>query len=81
MHPANILGAAIRIYVLVIVARAIFSWLPPRHRDNELYRFVRTITEPLLKPLRRLLPAAGGVDFSPIVAILLLELIARALLR
>jgi YggT family protein len=80
MHPANILGALIQIYTVVIIVRAVFSWLPPENRENEFYRFIFSITEPALRPLRQLLPGSGRIDFSPLVAIVLLQILARALL-
>ncbi|MFO8007581.1 MAG: YggT family protein [Candidatus Brocadiia bacterium] len=77
----GLLLAAIRLYMLVIVARALFSWAPPRWRMNELYRFLRAITEPVLEPVRRALPTAGGIDFSPLVVIIALEVLSRLLHR
>jgi YggT family protein len=72
--------AAIRIYTLLILVRAIFSWLPPRHRQNNAYDFIHMITEPVLAPVRRMLPPAGGIDFSPLIALLLLEVLRSAVL-
>ncbi|MFO7956276.1 MAG: YggT family protein [Candidatus Brocadiia bacterium] len=76
----SFLIALVRVYMLVILVRAVFSWLPERHRQNELYHFVRTITEPVLRPIRRVLPTPGGIDFSPLVAIIALQVLARLLL-
>jgi YggT family protein len=81
MGPVAVLAAAIRIYILIVIARVIFSWLPPQQRANEFYRFLFRITEPVLLPVRRLLPGAGGLDFSPFLVIVLLEVIRAALLR
>lgn len=80
MDPRGLLGAAVHIYVFVIVVRAVFSWLPSERRANDLYRFIFALTEPVLAPLRRLLPLVGGADFSPLVAIILLEVARRSLL-
>lgn len=71
--------AAIQIYIFVVIIRAIFSWLPERHRYNEFYRFVYAITEPPLERIRRVLPRTGGVDLSPIVLIILLHLLSYLL--
>jgi len=71
--------AALRVYMIVIVVRAIFSWLPPHHRQSEIYAFLHAITEPVLAPVRKVLPTAGGIDFSPLVVILLLSLLMRVL--
>ena len=81
MGLAGVLAAAIHIYVIVLIVRVVFSWLPAEHRANEFYRFLFAITEPVLLPARRLLPAVGGFDVSPMLVIVLLELIRGALLR
>lgn len=75
----GLIVAAIRIYMFVMIARAVFSWLPPRARANEVYRFLYRITEPVLRPVRQVLPAMGGVDFSPLLVMILLAVLARAL--
>jgi YggT family protein len=75
----RLLVAAIRIYTFVMLARVIFSWLPPRTRANELYRFLHAVTEPVLRRVRRILPSTGGLDFSPLVVMILLEVLARVL--
>lgn len=66
------------LYSLVLFAAVILSWinLSP---DNQLLRLVQRLTEPVLAPLRRVLPSAGGFDFSPVVALLLIRLLQRLL--
>jgi YggT family protein len=71
--------AGLRAYALVIAARAVLSWLPPPWRENDVYRFSEAITEPVLRPLRRALPPWGAIDYSPIIAVVVLELLARSL--
>ncbi|MCF7919172.1 MAG: YggT family protein [Candidatus Cloacimonetes bacterium] len=66
---------AISVYELLIVVRAILSWFSPSPY-NQLYRLLIRLTEPFLSALRRYLPRSQ-VDFSPIVAILLLSLLGR----
>jgi YggT family protein len=63
------------LYILIalVVARAILSWIPLRP-GNEFARFVHRATEPLLEPVRRLLPSVAGIDFSPILVIVVLQL-------
>ncbi|MFB0559452.1 MAG: YggT family protein [Dehalococcoidales bacterium] len=63
---------------LAIIFRAILSWFSPRP-TNILSVILYRITEPLLAPLRRIIPRAGMFDFTPLVAIILLQLIARLL--
>jgi len=59
----------INLLIVAIAARAIASWFV-RDWGNPLMRFLLDVTEPILAPLRRLLPFAMGMDFSPMIAIL-----------
>ena len=79
MYVSDMIGALIDLYTLVILGRAVFSWLPPESRRNDFYAFLLRITEPVLAPVRRLFPPGSRVDFSPLVVILLLQFISRAL--
>ncbi len=65
---------------LAIIARAILSWFSPRP-TNVLAIILNKVSEPLLAPLRRIIPRAGMFDFTPLVAIILLQLIASLLPR
>ncbi len=62
---------------LAILIRVLFSWINP-HPDNPLVRFIYQITEPILGPLRRYIPSFGGLDITPIVALIILDLVRRA---
>ena len=66
------------LYSLVLLASVLLSWvnLSP---DNAFVRVVRQLTEPVLAPIRRVLPAAGGFDFSPLVALVVIRLLQRLL--
>jgi len=68
----------IQIYNIVILARVIASWLI-RDPYNPIYHFLWGITEPILGPIRNILPNMG-LDFSPIVAYLLLNILQRFLI-
>jgi YggT family protein len=61
---------------LVIVGRALLSWVDPGMR-SPVGRILVDITEPILGPIRRVLPSAGGIDFSPIIAIIALQFIRQ----
>src|SRR3981081_2791350 len=65
--------------VLAIFVRVIMSWVPLRlpFGVNEL---VWTVTEPVLAPIRRYMPIAGGMDFSPFIALLLIQILASLIL-
>jgi len=57
------------LYMWVIIARAVLSWVNP-DPYNPIVRFIHNITEPVLSPIRRRMPMFGGVDLSPIIVIL-----------
>ena len=59
---------------LVIVGRVLLSWVNPTF-SGPVARFLFDTTEPLLKPIRRFLPATGAVDLSPLVLMLILTLV------
>lgn len=73
----NIVAQAL---VLAIFVRVIMSWVPMRLPFG-LNELVWNVTEPVLAPIRRYLPIAGGMDFSPLIALLLIQLVASVLLR
>lgn len=73
---ANFVLLLATVLSLLILARVIISWVMPGG-GGSLVAFVYAATEPILAPIRNMLPATGGFDFSPMIAILLLQLIAR----
>lgn len=72
-YAGQFVSLLVQALVFAIILRAIFSWFMPAGSDNPLMRFLRDVTEPLLGPLRRVLPSMGMLDLSPFVAILLLQ--------
>ena len=67
---ARILDIGLSLYMYIIIARALISWVNP-DPYNPIVRFLNSITEPVLFRIRRKLPLFfGGMDFSPIVVIL-----------
>jgi len=67
-----------QVLTFAIVFRAILSWFSPRP-TNILAVILYRVTEPILAPLRRIIPRAGMFDFTPLVAIILLQLVSRLL--
>jgi YggT family protein len=55
------------LYAIILLARVLLSWVQV-DPNNQLVKIIYQLTEPLLAPIRRLLPQGGGMDFSPIVA-------------
>ena len=75
-------------YTWVVIASAVMSWLIAFNViniHNELARnvwnFLVAVTEPLLRPIRQMLPRTGGIDLSPVVLLLAIMLIERVLAR
>ncbi len=67
---ANILHIALNIYMWVIIARAILSWVNP-DPYNPIVRFIYNITEPVLHAVRSRIPVnLGGIDFTPMIVLL-----------
>ena len=65
---AAIVDYALYAYMWIIIIRALISWVNP-DPYNPLVRFLYQVTEPVLRPIRRMLPMAG-IDFSPLIVIL-----------
>jgi YggT family protein len=66
------------ILIYLIVLGAILSWFPSS-RGSAVARLINSITSPLLTPFRAIIPALGGMDFSPLLAMLLLSFLQRLL--
>ena len=65
MAVAKVLDLALSLYMWVVVARAILSWVNP-DPYNAIVRFIHSVTEPVLVQIRSRIPASfGGIDFSP----------------
>ncbi|MBM4082974.1 MAG: YggT family protein [Planctomycetes bacterium] len=75
----GLLLTLIRVCEIVLLVRIILSWVP-HDPHNAVVRFIQQITDPLLEPARRLIPPMGGLDISPILVFLLLEVLRRVLL-
>lgn len=67
------------LFQLAILARVLLSWFPNIDRDNQFVRLLYQVTEPVLKPVRDLLPNTVGIDFSPLIVLLLISLLVRFL--
>ncbi|MFQ5826206.1 MAG: YggT family protein [Dehalococcoidia bacterium] len=70
----------VQILTFAIIGRAILSWFPISPH-NALAVFLFNITEPILAPLRRVIPRVGMLDITPLVAILILQFIPVLIIR
>ncbi|MBI2908779.1 MAG: YggT family protein [Chloroflexi bacterium] len=78
IYLARVIGLIANILSIAIFIRAILSWFPVSG-NNIFVAIIYQITEPILAPLRRVIPPIGGMDLSPLVAILILQFVAQAL--
>jgi YggT family protein len=83
-----LVNTVIELYIWVLIVAAILSWLVAFNVLNTRNRFVyllgdflTRVTEPALRPIRRILPSVGGIDLSPLVLILLLIFVQQILGR
>jgi YggT family protein len=73
---AEIIHLAITLYIYVIIARVVISWINV-NPYNSIVRFIYMITEPVLLRIRRLIPNLGGLDISPMILIFILIFLDR----
>jgi YggT family protein len=74
----GLLSLVINLLIILVLVHAIGSWFP-QVRESGFYRKLDALIEPLLRPIRSILPAYGNIDFSPLVLLLVLYLIKHLL--
>lgn len=78
MHEiAQIIRVVVQIEVILIFVRVLLSWFPGIPPWHPMVRLLVAFTDPVLIPFRRILPTIGGLDFSPIVALILLQVVGN----
>ena len=77
----GLISTFIYFYSILIVLRIFLSWLPNIDWDAQPMKFVRIVTDAYLDIFRRFIPPLGGLDFSPIVALLVLSFIQDILVK
>jgi YggT family protein len=77
----NFIGYLLSMYSWVIIAAALMTWVSPDPR-NPVVMFLRRVTEPVLEPVRRLLPPwkTGGLDLSPLIVLIAIQIVERVVL-
>ncbi len=82
----DVILLALQLYVWLLIASAVMSWLVAFNVVNMRNEIVRTIwnflyqvTEPVLRPIRNILPNLGGIDISPIILLLIVFFIQRVI--
>jgi YggT family protein len=84
----DVIMLVLQIYIWLLIAAAVLSWLVAFNVVNTrnqvvsmLGEFLYRITEPLLRPIRSMLPNLGGIDVSPVILILLIFLLQNVIIR
>lgn len=70
---SELLSLGLNVFLFSILIQVILSWISPG-AYHPVVSLVHSLNEPLLRPIQRLLPATGGIDFSPLVALLLIQM-------
>ena len=76
------LGTLINLYTLVLLLRVVMSWFPPSSSQSpmaSIQLWLYKLTEPVLAPIRRTLPSMGGLDLSPMLLLIALQILGNAL--
>ena len=76
----NFIRLLVTVLWFLLIARVVLSWTNPTGGGG-LTAFIYQVTEPILAPIRRFLPPTSGVDWSPLIAMLLLGVILRVIVR
>lgn len=74
-NTGQLLGTLLTLYSWILLARVVVSWLPSMDAQHPVVRFLFNATEPVLQPLRRLLPPMSGLDLSPIIAFVIISIL------
>ena len=70
----GVIALLVNIYFFALLAMIILSWVAPRSKNPAIYLLYQ-ITEPIMAPLRKIIPSMGGLDFSPILVFILINVI------
>jgi YggT family protein len=84
----DIIMLVLQIYIWLLIAAAVLSWLVAFNVVNTrnqvvsmVGQFLYSVTEPLLRPIRQMLPNLGGIDVSPVILILIILFIENVIMR
>jgi YggT family protein len=75
----NTLASFLNIYLLLIFVRILLTWFPTVEWMNQIASFLSPITDPYLNIFRSFIPPLGGMDLSPLLAIIVLQVVANLL--
>lgn len=76
----QVVSAVLDIYTFILIARALLSWVNP-DPYNKIVQFLYQITEPVLAPVRRVVPTMGGLDLSVLIVLIGIQILRSAIFR
>ena len=72
----SIIDTAFQVLIWLVIIRVLLSWV--RHDPSQaIFKFIYDVTNPIMRPFRRIIPVAGGIDFSPIIIVFVLSMVQR----
>ena len=77
---AGILNLLFTVLTVAIIARALISWIDPGFR-YQISQMLVDLTEPIIGPIRRVVPPLGMIDLSPIIALVLLQVVRSVVIN
>lgn len=78
---ASIVSLLFDIFFWIIIVRIFLTWIPSINWHNEPFKTMAAISDFVLEPFRRIIPAVSGIDFSPIIALFVLSLVRTLVIR
>lgn len=75
-----LLAQAIQLYIFVLLARILITWIPNLDPYHPAVQILRQVTDPVLEPARRIIPPIGMIDISPIVVFFALQILSGILM-
>lgn len=81
MQIIQLVNSLFVVYRYLLLARVLMSWIPNLDPTHPVVKFLYGITEPVLQPIRNILPEGTMIDFSPIIVFLLLPIVQRLVLE
>ncbi|WP_440996445.1 YggT family protein [Arhodomonas sp. SL1] len=79
--PADLLSLLFNLYFIAIIAQAILSWVMSPGQYHPAQTLLYSLTEPVLRPIRQIVPLVGGIDLSPLVALILLQVLKMLVMQ
>ena len=81
MQISTVINNFFEIYFWIILVRIFLTWIPQIDWSTPFFRALSIVADIVLEPFRRIIPPISGFDFSPIIALLVLQFVQSALIR